>query len=222
MRFLTVLFIALFVTSCGNQKLRFVRTDRVKQQVVELEEVATKPVKRTESLATEKPEISKPIEVSESTSAQVSDQSDEEVEMMSRTNELETADFPTVEEDSVKLTSEEVANIEEIALRSEKHGKWSFLFSMITILVAVLGIVMLFLLFNVVFYGSNATVIIMSALSILMGVSFLGSLVTSIVFGVKSLRARYTTPLGKKRATAGLIITGTLVFTWLVLFLLGI
>ncbi len=222
MRFISLLLIALFLASCGNQKLRFVRTDRVKQQIVDMEELSTLKKTQSESVAMETPENSKPSEVIESTKAQVSDQSDEENEVVSPTNKLEGADFPTVEEDSVKLTPEEVASIEEVALRAEKHGRWSFVFSLLTILFAVLGIVMLVILFNVSFYGSYATVIIMSVLSILMGVSLLGSFTASIVFGVKSLRARYTTPLGKRRAIAGLIISGTLVFTWLVLFLLGI
>lgn len=222
MRFVTLLFIALFVASCGNQKLRFVRTDRVKQQVVELEEISSLKKKRTESIVLEQPEILNPSEESESTIGQVSDQSDEEIVMISPTNNLELSDLPSVEEDSVKLTPEEVASIEEIALRSEKHGKWSFMFSLLTFLFIVLGIVMLVLLFNVAFYGASANVIIFSALSILMGLSFLSSLAASIIFGIKSLRARYTTPLGKKRAIAGLIISGSLVFTWLVLFLLGL
>jgi hypothetical protein len=222
MRFLTLLFIALFVTSCGNQKLRFVRTDRVKQQVVELEEISTLKKKRTESIVLEQPEISNPSEVSESTIGQVSDQSGEEIVMNPATNNLELSDFPTVEEDSVKLTPEEIASIEETALRSEKHGKWSFMFSLLNFLFIVLGIVMLVLLFNVAFYGASANVIIYSALSILMGLSFLSSFAASIVFGIKSLRARYTTPLGKKRAITGLVLSGALIFTWLVLFLLGI
>lgn len=222
MRFFTLLLITLFVTSCGNQKLRFVRTERVKQQIVELEDVSTDTRKRTESLATEIPERSETSEVIESTTAETSDQSDEEKELISPTNELETADFPSVEEDSTNLTSEEVASIQDEALRSEKQGRWSFVFSILTYVFLALGVVTLFILSNLVFFYSSPYTILWTVVSILFGVLYLGSLITSITLGIKSLRARYTTRRGKKLAIAGLVLSGIIVLFWLMSLVLSL
>lgn len=216
MRFLTLLFITLFVSSCGNQKLRFVRTHRVEQKVVELEDVSTLNKKRMEIRAEEMPEISKQNEVSATETGQVSDQSEMELEGNSTTNEQETANFPTVKEDSVELTQEEVTYIQDEASRSEKQGRWSFIFSLLTYLFLALGILGIIILANLIFFTSSPYLIGWTVLTILMGVLFLGSLISSITLGIKSLRARYTTPKGKRLAIAGLILSGIMVLLWLV------
>jgi hypothetical protein len=221
MRFIFLLFIALFLASCGNQKLRFVRTDRVKQQVVKLEDVSTLKKKQTETIDMETPDREEKIESSASESAHVSDQSEEESINNSEEVELETIHFPLMEEDSVKLTPEEVASIEDEAMHSEKQGRWSFILSLLTYAFLVLGIICFAILVSSAL-SSTSPMLIVSVLTILFATLSLGSLISSIILGIKSLRARYTTRKGKNLAIAGLILSGLIVLYWLVGLLLSL
>lgn len=185
--------------------MRFVRTKKVDQTVVELNDISSLKKKRSEFIATEASPTSAPNESLERTHTSESDRSEEKTTEINCITETELSDFPIVEDDSTTISSKEAEMVKAQAVRSEKQGTWSFILALMSYVMFILGIVAFLIVINLNYY--NPAFIWIFITFFMFGLS-LASLVTSTILGIKSLRARYATPIGRRRAILGLIFSG--------------
>lgn len=213
MRYITLIIIALFLSACGNQKIRFVKTNTTKQKVVELAEVPS--MKKAEQSTqtpnhvkgnTEEKTEEKPFN---NTTLSVDDVATQPVQNI----HIEEADnpLPEITTDSTTVTSQEANDIAQAALRAQSQGGLSLLFSILAIVLAIVSIIALIFAF-----GSSSGAIIVGFT--FFGIASFVSWILGIVFGISSLFSRFNTQKGRNRAIAGLIIAG-LPLVWFILSL---
>lgn len=180
--------------------MRFVRANTEKQKVIEISEIPTLKKKPETALNTE---TNQPIIEREGTVANTAADHSEPEASTDIPKKLvfnnEVAPFPESVQDSVTVTTQEADDITDQALKAERDGTLSLLFGILIFAFLLLEIVVLILSF-----GQVELVI----LALIIAALFLASIVLSIVFGIKSLRSRYNTPTGRRRAIVGLVLVG--------------
>ncbi len=210
MRYVSLLLITFFFASCGNQKMRFVRTNNTKQKVVEIAEIPSlkKSVESNTQMETNASEPQKNTSVQQAESS-----SDLPSSENSRAQELDIeTTFPIIPEDSTTLTPAETQAITDEAIRAEKFGNRSLTLSiLIYVLFAAATIILIIAL-----WGGESLVAILA--SVILMIAALASMISSFVFGILSLRSKYNTPQGRRRAIAGIVLSSIV----LILILLNI
>ncbi len=212
MRYIYLLLITFIFAGCGNQKMRFVRTNTTKQKVVEINDIPSLKIKSETAFTPETIEENLEAE-STSTSA-----ADEESGAFTEEEglyfpEVTSSPFPKSVQDSTTVSTAEARSIENEALRAERLGNWSFTLSLLYFLFALIAIIAIALALLSDFSPITA------AIAILFGFMALASLIVSIILGAKSLNAAYNTPKGRNRAIIGIVISSAVL--GLFLFTLG-
>lgn len=199
MRYFYLLLITFIFVSCGNQKMHFVRNNTTKQKVVEIAEIPLlKKKSETAFVSKEKSEKLQPETEYVITNESDSDQSTE-VTLIENVN---TRQFPRAVEDSTTISAQEVDAITEEALLAERDGTYSLLFSILFYVLAIAS----FIILVITIFGDISTLGAIGA--IIVAILALISLILGFVFGIKSLRAQFTTPKGKRRAISGVVLSG--------------
>ena len=214
MRYIYLLLITFIFASCGNQKMRLVPTNTTKQKVVEIADIPSLK-KNTVNVSSSEERAEKPKPEAENLIAQVNE-IDGSVQGMSDVDEVIIDVFPTTVEDSTKMSSREVDAITQEALQAERNGTNSLIFSLLFYAFVIVSF--LFLLAGILSNFSTVWAIVSAVFAVLSIVS----LILGIVYGIKSLRAQYNTPQGKRRATTGIILSSVAVFLFLINLLLTI
>lgn len=201
MRYIYLLLITFIFASCGNQKMRFVRNKTTKQKIVAINDLPTlKTESETAFIPTSNEEISE--EENSSTSITVTEFDESIEEETTIFQEVISNSFPKSPQDSTVTSTQKADEIANEALRAEKNGTRSMVFSIL---------IFVFLFLTVV-----ASVIALAQLDavgfIFVAAAFLllafVSWILSMIFGIVSLRAPYNTVKGRKRAIIGLVICG--------------
>ena len=215
MRYIYLLLITFIFASCGNQKLRFVRTNSTKQKIVEINNIPNLKVK-TETAYT--PETTKETPEPENATAGTSDVGSDESGEAQTLNipEVVSSSFPKSVQDSTTVSDEEARSIQNKALRSERLGKTSFTLSLLFFLLALAAFVAL--ITSITGYYSLVGVFVGVGFGVL---SFV-SLIISIILGSKSLNGAYNTRKGRSRAIAGITISSIVLGLVLFLFVFGL
>lgn len=201
MRSLFIISAILFLASCGNQKIRFVRAPIFKKQaIVEVETIQseTKENKIAEvrtkdgnshSTVSEKKAISAP-----KTTEFYSEDRESNNQDFHSTNDLEEFEtfLPSMKEDTLTGNEGETQESTAIALEAEKLatiGMWLNRIGMFLVLLSLVLVVM--------FLGWE---ILLAAMGIAVGLS-----ITAIVLGFISKGKAYNTKLGSQRSSKAII-----------------
>ena len=205
MRYIYLLLITFIFTACGNQKLRFVRTNVTKQKVVEINDIPSLKIKTETAFTLETNKEVPGTENASSSSADLkSDESTEEETL--NLPEVVSSSFPKSVQDSTVVSDAEAQSIMNEALRAERLGQWSnrlpFLFFLLLIAAITLSL------------NYSPVGVVLTIFFLLLAFA---SLVLSIILGAKSLGAAYNTPKGRSRAIMGMIISSIILTTLLVL-----
>lgn len=197
MRYIYLLLITFIFAGCGNQKMRFVRTNTTKQKVVEINDIPSLKIKSETAFT---PEIIKEtLETETSTTAADEKSGTSKEEERLYLPEVTSSSFPKSIQDSTTVSTAEARSIENEALRAERLGNWSFTLSLLYFLFVLVAIIAIALALLSDFSPITA--------AILFGFMALASLIVSIILGAKSLKAAYNTPKGRKRAIIGIVIS---------------
>lgn len=199
MRYIYFLLIAFIFAACGNQKIRFVRTHTEKQKVIDVSELPSTKKSLESTFSKELVPENSTSERSTGTKTEAIDKSDEKRDEPLAFSETNDSSFPETVEDSVKVSTEDAAEIADEALRAQKNGTLSLIFAILMFLFQFTAIALL-----IISFGEFEIAI----LAAIVGIFSVASLVLSIILGIKSLRARYNTRLGRRRAIIGLVISG--------------
>ncbi len=212
MRYIYLLLITFIFAGCGNQKMRFVRTNTTKQKVVEINDIPSLKIKSETAFT---PEIIKEtLETETSTTAADEKSGTSKEEEGQYLPEVTSNSFPKSVQDSTTVSTAEARSIENEALRAERLGNSSFTLSLLYFLFALIAIIAIALALFSDFSPITAVI------AILFGFMAFASLIVSIILGAKSLNAAYNTPKGRKRAIIGVVISSVLL--GLFLFNLGL
>lgn len=183
----------LALTSCGANKLSFVRAKTsMKQEIVRID--------RNEDNRT--PEVDQStissIQTLKNTSIEKSHLYSSPIPS-GNTVELQTSEvhpaFPITKNDTVPTHTISDAQKVQIASQAERHGKRSFLFGLFTslsILLAATIAITLWFDFTVFLVGA--------ILALIFGV-------LSLIFGIKSLSSSYNTPKGRRKAIGAFFLS---------------
>lgn len=204
MRFLYFLLITFIFAACGNQKIRFVRANTEKQKVIEISENPTSKKPSETAYASEKKQEKSATENNRTTTAGTVVYVDEDMDEAIIFSEELASSFPETVQDSTEKSAQELEDIADQALKAEDQGTSSLVFALLILAFALLTIVTIIL----GAFGNFSIVPII--LSILFAFLTIGSGITSIIFGAKSLNAAYNTPQGRKRAVTGIFISSIL------------
>lgn len=220
MRFIFFLLITIIFTACGHNQIRFSRVTK-KQKVVEISEIPSLN-KKSETAVIESLSEEPVIELESTSNSSSTSEEDKPIREES-TQELrvqslqETSySFPETVEDSTRISREEADIITEEALQAEKDGTLSMIFGILFYVIGILGIFILVALA----FGGGEPVFIVAAIAL--SVISIVSVITSMIWGIKSLRADYNTPKGKRRAIVGVVLSGVAIGLFLFNILLSI
>ena len=220
MRFIFFLLVTLIFTACGHHKIRFSKVEK-KQKVVEISEIPSLKKKSETVIIERAPEnfITEQENASNSSLTSEEDQTnrtESTQEFTTRTFEEASTNFPETVEDSTRISREEANIITEEALRAEKDGTLSMIFGILFYVVGILAAIALIF----AAFGGGEPVFIIAAIAL--GVFTIVSVLTSMILGIRSLRAAYNTPPGKRRAIAGVVLSGIAIGLFLINILLSI
>ncbi|MFK7787827.1 MAG: hypothetical protein AB8B56_22080 [Crocinitomicaceae bacterium] len=220
MRFIFFLLITVILTACGHQKIRFSRVAK-KQKVVEISEIPSLKKKSETVLIehlSEEPAVALESTTNSSSTSEEDESIREELTQELRVQSLEetSKSFPNTVEDSTRVSREEANIITEEALQAEKDGTLSMIFGILFYAIGILG----FIVLVIAAFGGGEPVFIIAAIA--MGILSFVSVIASMILGVKSLRAAYNTPKGKRRAIVGVVLSGVAIGLFLINILLSI
>lgn len=209
MRYIYLLLITFIFAACGNQNMRFIRNNSTKQKVVEINDIPSLKVK-TETANI--PEINTEVPAPENAAANPTDvESDESTEEeTTRLPETISTSFPETVQDSTTVSADEAQFIKNEALRAEKLGNWSFALALF-----FFAFVLFSILASIFAFALNYSPV-MFVLSIFFAILALGSIITSLILGSKSLSSAYNTRKGRSRAIIGVIISSIILTIMLV------
>lgn len=195
--------------------MRFSRSINTQQKVVEISEVHTLKKAVTsndQSRVLSSDELTSNTLSSEEPTTHVSEQDLPQADVI-------YPEIPSVydnPEDSTVVSREEAEEIKEEALWAANQGKLSLTFSILTPLFFLAGaIVFIFALFG----GFGPASAILGIL--LLGLS-VGSIILSMIFGIRSLNAQYNTEKGRKKAIGGIVISSFFLALFLFNIVLGL
>ncbi len=199
MRYIYLLLVTFIFASCGNQKMRFVRTKTNKQKVVQIADIPSNKKKSKTIVTLEEKTNSTNYETEHVNT--ITNESDVSTEIESEFDIYTANSLPKSVDDSTTVSAEEAQEIKQEAIQAEKDGTYSLLFSILFYAFLIALIVFVVIAFSQQSAALGIIgIIVSSILSIV-------SLILGFVFGIKSLRAQYTTSKGKRRALAGIIIS---------------
>lgn len=190
MRYIYLLLITVVLASCGNQKIRLVRTKNVqKQEIVTL----NKPVRSTEKTVASEP--TKRIENEENPSTLTQEEATKHSEdqlITTHSSEETVVDFPEIANDTVRSVSAEQAEIDRVAEKAETSGVLSLVFGALTPIIIVVSAVTALLLWDEIAIIIGLFAAIVFALA-------------AITFAILSLTSEYNTKKGRRSSIIGLI-----------------
>ncbi len=179
--------------------MRFVRTKTNKQKVVQIADIPSNKKKSKTIVTLEEKTNSTNYETEHVNT--ITNESDVSTEIESEFDIYTANSLPKSVDDSTTVSAEEAQEIKQEAIQAEKDGTYSLLFSILFYAFLIALIVFVVIAFSQQSAALGIIgIIVSSILSIV-------SLILGFVFGIKSLRAQYTTSKGKRRALAGIIIS---------------
>ena len=204
MKYILFPLLALIFCACGHSKLRFSKVEK-KQKIVEISEIPSskKPSEITIAYRLEPVEATSVISSNNSAVVVEEDESTQsnDVHPIQETRE----DFPETAEDSTRISREEADVITADALKAEKDGTRSLTFGILFYAMIAVALIVLFI-GVVTASGGGEPFFIVASLAI--AIVALLSLILGTVFGIKSLTSPFNTQKGRRRAIAGLILSG--------------